>query len=354
MEEKASVDWSASDIWNSNSDKKEVECNDENVEKNTVKVCEAPIEVYFDIVMSGRKPIDLNDKPPHICTYRLGEYHKVKDPTFKLASVSRLNKNSGYSLLIMDDKELVLELPLRHNFPAELVRMLDSLSGYDPKTLSEAYSLAGLWRRDKLYIIHGTNKDLVRYIYIELSISLDEQGYVNHMYLSFHNQDGKRISTNKCLYMGNKNTGAYLNGIEIGPDGNYGEGDSRVVRNIYCDYCGDLICVSSYADYFENDKNRQICKNCKDIPTKNTDTEETRTYAISGTPEQLDTLEALFNEINVLCAMGSSRKIRLYVDGDGAVNLHIKPQEGELNNKAAGYGNLKRNPDGYLSYLDLG
>lgn len=312
------------------------------IEKNVETVNEAPIDVHFDITIR-----DLAETKPNIIN--------VVNPTFRLSNEwSCRGKDNDTVLLIVNEDKILTQLRLRNNFPKDLIYCLDSLSGSDPKTLSESYSLAGLYFKDKQTIIFGTNFDPVRNIYISLSIDIDEYDYVSNVIIHFNNPKKERISSMKRLYHKNNNTRSYLQSMLIGPGANYGEGDSQVVRNIYCDYCGDLICVSSYADYFENDKNRQICKNCKDIPTKNTDTEETRTYAISGTPEQLDTLEALFNEINVLCAMGSSRKICLYVDGDGAVNMRIKPQEGELNNKAAGYGNLKRNSDGYLSYLDLG
>ena len=45
---------------------------------------------------------------------------------------------------------------------------------------------------------------------------------------------------------------------------------------------------------------------------------ETRRYDITATKEQLDILETLFHTMQRMGAVGSSRRIKLYVDGDGA------------------------------------
>ena len=53
-------------------------------------------------------------------------------------------------------------------------------------------------------------------------------------------------------------------------------------------------------------------------------TEETRNYTITGEPEQLNVLEHFFKEIQYLGVIGASRRIELYINGDGAINLNIE------------------------------
>lgn len=60
--------------------------------------------------------------------------------------------------------------------------------------------------------------------------------------------------------------------------------------------------------------------------------EETRTYEITMKPEQLNVLEAFFRTMTVLGKIGASRKLVVFVDGDGAVHPTIKRNGEELNN----------------------
>lgn len=55
---------------------------------------------------------------------------------------------------------------------------------------------------------------------------------------------------------------------------------------------------------------------------------ETRKYEITATKEQLNVLEALFKTMESMGDAGSTRKILLYVDGDGAFRPKIT-REGE-------------------------
>lgn len=50
---------------------------------------------------------------------------------------------------------------------------------------------------------------------------------------------------------------------------------------------------------------------------------ETRTYNITGKPDQLDMLEKLLRWVDTCCAVGHSGEARLSVDGDGAAKLKI-------------------------------
>jgi hypothetical protein len=57
--------------------------------------------------------------------------------------------------------------------------------------------------------------------------------------------------------------------------------------------------------------------------------EETRTYEISGNAEQLDVLERVLGRISALASIGSTRSIKIFVDGDGAVNVRVT-KDGDL------------------------
>lgn len=86
----------------------------------------------------------------------------------------------------------------------------------------------------------------------------------------------------------------------------------------------------------------------------------TRNYEITGEPAQLNVLEFLFKQIWYLGMIGSSRKIELYVDGDGAVQLKFKRDGIDVrdltDNKDLGYGVIKydENDANYPWYFDLG
>jgi hypothetical protein len=56
---------------------------------------------------------------------------------------------------------------------------------------------------------------------------------------------------------------------------------------------------------------------------------EKRTYEISGDAEQLNVLERVLGRVSALASIGSSRSIKVFVDGDGAVNVRVT-KDGEL------------------------
>ena len=55
---------------------------------------------------------------------------------------------------------------------------------------------------------------------------------------------------------------------------------------------------------------------------------ETKTYQITGTPEQLRVLEKMFIHMEYLGIIGASRNILLRVDGDGAARMRFKDGDG--------------------------
>lgn len=52
------------------------------------------------------------------------------------------------------------------------------------------------------------------------------------------------------------------------------------------------------------------------------DPKETRTYQVTGRPDEFSVFERILGTINALCAYGASRRITFSVDGDGAARLH--------------------------------
>lgn len=85
---------------------------------------------------------------------------------------------------------------------------------------------------------------------------------------------------------------------------------------------------------------------------------EIRNYEIEGESEQLNVLECMFNQIQYLGMIGSSRKIEVYVDGDGSVQLKFKRDGVDIkdldDNTNLGYGIIKYNEENYPWYFDLG
>lgn len=55
-----------------------------------------------------------------------------------------------------------------------------------------------------------------------------------------------------------------------------------------------------------------------------TEPNETRTYRITGRAEHLDNLERALSYMQWLGGWGSSRLVCFFVDGDGAVRLHVE------------------------------
>ena len=61
---------------------------------------------------------------------------------------------------------------------------------------------------------------------------------------------------------------------------------------------------------------------------------ETRIYEITMKPEQLNVLEAFFRTMTMLGKIGASRKLVVYMDGDGAVHPSIKKDGEEIPKEA--------------------
>lgn len=97
---------------------------------------------------------------------------------------------------------------------------------------------------------------------------------------------------------------------------------------------------------------------------KKYDSRYERDYRISATKEEhLNMLDKLFEYIQYLGRVGSSRKLEVYVDGDGPVNLRFykkgsddtfwKLDSKEVEELPSGYGVIKTE-NGEKKYFDLG
>lgn len=97
---------------------------------------------------------------------------------------------------------------------------------------------------------------------------------------------------------------------------------------------------------------------------------ETRNYKITGTTEQLNVLEELFNLTEILGDLGSARTQKIFIDGDGAIRLKFARENGErvkvcdkdlidksedelMDTSVYGYGVIKKLDDKSY-YFDLG
>ena len=106
---------------------------------------------------------------------------------------------------------------------------------------------------------------------------------------------------------------------------------------------------------------------------------QTRVYSITCKKEELDILETLFKEMQTMGAVGASRAMKLYVDGDGAfrpkfkkliiednsavyeedLNTLLLANNKDIDHITHGYGVVARNcdefkGDGYFIYYDFG
>jgi hypothetical protein len=77
---------------------------------------------------------------------------------------------------------------------------------------------------------------------------------------------------------------------------------------------------------------------------------ETRTYEISGSPEQLDIIERILGRITYMCNVGMSRSINVFVDGDGAVRI-----KATRNGEKLAHGDIEYEKSGaYIKTLPSG
>lgn len=117
-------------------------------------------------------------------------------------------------------------------------------------------------------------------------------------------------------------------------------------------------------------KNRyQFKKNHDEIIIED-DTPETRNHKITAKPSQLLILEELFHTMQVMGDVGASRRIVLYVDGDGAFHPRFTDDNGDpiktnIDNQCdvvdVNYGRIKKNPEDekypdndFWKYYDFG
>lgn len=204
------------------------------------------------------------------------------------------------------------------------------------------------------------------YLKIDLHVVLDEETKVlKSIYAYFTDHKGRRVSSVKTLFPFNHKL---FGRMKIGPDAGHRHTDETVVRDIHCHYCYKKLATGTIEELAEEGNLKDVCDVCQEVEDADKivyngkDPEVTRSYKISGKASIVDNLEVLFREISILSNVGASREIKLYVDGDGAVDLKIEREDGEkLKNNCRKHGYLKRenlygegHETGRLTYLDLG
>lgn len=105
-----------------------------------------------------------------------------------------------------------------------------------------------------------------------------------------------------------------------------------------------------------------VCHQCHELGLeneKNTGKFESRSYSITASKEQLDSIECLLTDIQSLGHIGSSRKISIYIDGDGQFRPEFKriDKDVEMSRHLNGYGVYIQTPNDTVdgsSYIDLG
>lgn len=105
-----------------------------------------------------------------------------------------------------------------------------------------------------------------------------------------------------------------------------------------------------------------LCHQCHELGLeneKNTGELESRSYSITASKEQLDSIECLLTDIQYLGDIGSSRKISIYVDGDGQFHPQFKriDKDVKMSRHLNGYAVYIETPNDNSrddSYIDLG
>lgn len=237
-----------------------------------------------------------------------------------------------------------------------------------PQELTAVLNEGGLNQSEmnNIMVYRDENRELLGYyIKIGLEFYLNKNNELDSIDLHFEDRRGRRISSIKTIYPVNN----YIFGrMKIGPRASHRPNDEMVVREIHCRHCYRKLATGTIAELAASNQLVDLCDGCQDIynleRTENNkkDPDVERTYVISGKASIVDNLEVLFREITILSNTGASREIKLYIDGDGAVNIDVKRKDGkELSKNCHRHGYLKREryygdsyENGYLTYLDLG
>lgn len=213
--------------------------------------------------------------------------------------------------------------------------------------------------------------DGMMYLHLDINLKYESSvvstGFVlKSINIWFMDSLNRRISSVQTIYP--RPQKGLFQRMKIGLDAGYKPTDETVYRNFYCHHCGKKINTGTIEELVKIGQLNDLCKECVTIEYTNKvsnngkDPDVERVYKISGKSSVLDNLEVLFREISHMSNVGVSREIKLYVDGDGIVNINIERVDKiQLNKNCVKSGVLKReryygesNEDGYLTYLDLG
>lgn len=272
--------------------------------------------------------------------------------------------------LVQVDYGKVTVIPIAKNDMEEVSSVFDdlrSLNGNDIKQVFTAVQLEGLSYAETKKVVFGGTIYLHLDIHLNHITTLPADGYViGSMNVWFMDVKGRRISSVQKIYP--RPQKGLFQRMKIGLDASHKPTDEIVYRNFYCQHCGRKIATGSIAELVEAKQLKDLCDGCQELDDafrtlhNGKDPNVERTYKISGRTSVLNNLEVLFREICIMSSVGASREIKLYVDGDGIVNIDVKREDGEeLKKNCVKSGYLKReryygegNETGYLTYLDLG
>lgn len=286
------------------------------------------------------------------------------------AEETKIGEKRGINPLTKLDYDQVTVIPIAKDEIADASEIMDILrviNSDDLTSLFTSLQLEGLNYKEAKDVVF----DGMLYLHLDVTLkyipSLTRTGLVlGSIDVWFMDSSNRRISSIRTIYPKPKK--GLFQRMKIGLDAGYKGTDETVYKNFYCRYCSKKINTGTIEELARTGQLRDACEDCEkkeyenNVVNKGKDTFVEKTYKISGDASFINNLEVLFREINIMCSVGASREINIYVDGDGAVNLNIKKEDGsELAKNCTKYGVLKReryygegSENGYLTYLDLG
>lgn len=286
------------------------------------------------------------------------------------AEETKIGEKRKLSVLSQLDFDQFTNIPIDKDEIEEVSKIMDDIRAVnddDIYRLFTALQLEGL----SYYEVKQIVFDGMVYLHLDIDLkyksSTKSPGFVlDTISIWFMDNLDRRISSVQQIYP--RPQKGLFQRMKIGLDAGYKPTDEVVYRNFYCHHCGKKIATGSISSLAEANQLKDLCDGCQEIEdgfNKIHDGENPRverTYKISGKTSVVDNLEVLFREITTMCNAGASREIKLYVDGDGIVDIDIERTDGEqLKKNCKKSGVLKRErfyggdeATGYLTYLDLG
>lgn len=286
-----------------------------------------------------------------------------------IAEETKIGAKRNLKSLTKSDHDYVLTIRVKEEDINDIVEVMDAIRSINVDNITQLMSAL---QNQGMNCVESNKVIFDGMVYLHLEIRLGDSSTLDpvfpleSMMLWFTDPDRRRITSAQLIFPTPQRK--IFSRMKIGSAAGHKPTDQRVVRDIHCRYCYRKMATGTIKELVEEENLKDVCEPCQEVEDDmkiaydRKDPEVTRTYKISGKASIVDNLEVLFREISILSNVGASREIKLYVDGDGAVDLKIEREDGEkLKNNCRKHGYLKReklygegHETGRLTYLDLG